>query len=54
MVVLAGATEEVSELEDSVAVAKARVVEDMMVEEAVVVTALAFLEPQSAAFLQAR
>lgn len=53
MVVLAGATEEVSELEDSVAVAMARVVEDM-VEEAVVVTALAFLEPQSAAFLQAR
>lgn len=52
MVVLAGATEEVSELEESVAVAKARVVED--VSEAVVVTALAFLEPQSAAFLQAR
>lgn len=53
VVLLAAATEEVSVLEDSVAVAMARVLEGL--EEEVVVTSLAFLEPQLAtAFLQAR
>ena len=57
-VVLAAATEEVAVEEESVVVANARVLEalvEVAEEEAVVVTALAFLEPQSAdAFLQAR
>lgn len=58
VVVLAAATEEVAVVEESVVVANARVLvalAEVAAAEEVVVTALAFLEPQSAdACLQAR
>lgn len=57
MVALAAATEEVAEAEESVEVDRVKVVDEAVVvveEEEVVDSALAFLEPHSAFFLQAR